>query len=95
MIIETITVTTTPTSLKALIETARGTTLLLKSCQGIIIRNDSGVIILGSDPETDTPITLLDPAVPQNFESHIATNIGRTLLSVGAGTAVVGVVISQ
>lgn len=93
MIIETVTLSTVPTSLGVLVETARGgKDWDRRSATGVIIRNDSGADVYGSDKFTATPVLLTDSDQP--FESHLASSIWETLLSAVDGT-VVGLIISQ
>ena len=98
MIIETLTVTTTPTSVAALLDTARSTS---RSKNGRITGYNFRVAITETEPvlveEADTvaAVTLLDPANDQPFASFTDFDINQCLLSVGTGTVDVQVIISQ
>ena len=96
MIIETVTVTTTPTSLYSLINTERSSVLPEEQhhCVGLTIRNLGTVDILISDPDTNTPVLACDASESQIFESHLTQNIHQTLLSASENVTA-GIIISQ
>ena len=101
MIIETITVTTTPTSIKDLIETARGgaltgSTTRVDSMLFEVPTDSTGVVkIEQSDGETNTPVTLLDAANTRWAASFPAFKLEEVLLSVASGTQAVGILAPQ
>lgn len=97
MIIENITVTSTPTSLYDLLVSAGRTDLESKqyNVRSISARIDqaSSVIVYASDPNTIIPVVLVDPANSQPYESHIDSNLHQTMLSAGS-SVILGVIIS-
>ena len=98
MIIETITVTTTPTSILALLNTARSTTRAKNNLvDSIMFRIDSTStkVVSIEEVDTDTAVTLLDPANTQPFAAFEAFNLEESLLSVDSATVAVGIIASQ
>ncbi len=102
MIIEKVTVTDTPTSVKELITTARpnlpdGHTIPEK-CKTITVKyaaTETAVVLL-SDEDTTTPITLLDNVTEKyKFSSIDDFSLTEALLSVASGTVLVDVIISE
>ena len=98
MIIETLTVTTTPTSIADLLDTARGTTRAKNGrVSGFNFRVDIAETepVLIEEADTDTAVTLLDPANGQTFGSWTDIDMRQSLLSVASGTVDVGMIASQ
>jgi hypothetical protein len=94
MILEKVTLTTTPKSLYELITEKRALpNPTVHSARGLIIRNTNLLTVLGSDTKTVDPVTLTDSS--NEFESHIVTDLHETHLSVDSGTGTVDLVISQ
>jgi len=95
MIIEEITVTTTPTPLYDLLAVTGRDMPSTPTVSACSLRAIDSVVIMGSDPLSVRPVVFCDPANGQPFESHMTMNLYQTLLSVDSGTAKVGVVISD
>lgn len=97
MIIETISVTTTPTSLKDLIVATGRTDLGNKQYNtrsvSFRVAEDATEIVYASESDTVNPVILLNPATAQPYESHLDSNINTTLLHASANVTV-GVIIS-
>ena len=97
MIIETITVTTTPTTLYDLLIAAGRTDLANKTTgiKSVTLRVDESAseIVYAEDKDTVAKIKILDPANSQPYESHIDSSLSQTLLSASANVSV-GVLIS-
>ncbi len=96
MIIETVTVTTVPTSIHDLIISVR-TNLGAKSekCKSIVVRNFSGNDILASDSATVVPVLICDVSESQGFASFSDVNLHQTFLSASLTGSSVGLIISQ
>ena len=108
MIIETVTVTTTPTSILALIQTARGESTATNNVASgqndhvteILFRCDSAGLekVYIEESNTGTAVTLLNPLdqiTPQNFASFSNVDLRSTLLSAETTTVSVGIIASQ
>ena len=90
--IETITVTTTPTKLIALIGAARGgITIKQPTTKSIIVRSLDDVKVMVREPSTVSPVPLLDPVNDQKFAT-LDTGPWEIFLSCESGTASVGVI---
>ena len=100
MIIEVITVTTTPTSLINLLAAAgrdlaaEGKTAKARSV-AFRLPVASTDVVRCEEVGTQSPVVLLDPANGQPYESHLEVNLHQTLLSVSALTSSVGLIVSQ
>lgn len=101
MIIETLTVTTTPTSLLDLLNTARST-VATKSpkISSVLFRIDTGSlkVVSAEDVNTVESVIILDPGntiQPQPFASYEGFNLEESLISVDSGTVAVGMIASQ
>jgi hypothetical protein len=102
MIIEKVTVTDTPTSVKSLLETARPDLpeghAIPDKCRTITVKyaaTETAVVLL-SDENTTTPITILDNVTEKiKFASIDDFSLTEALLSVASGTVVVDVIISE
>lgn len=98
MIIETLTVTTTPTSIASLLDTARGG---VRTKNGRVEGFSFRVGIAETEPllieetDTDTAVVLLDPENGQTFASWTDIDMAQSLLSVTTGTVDVGMIASQ
>ncbi len=98
MIIETITVTTTPATILSLLETARGTARTKNGkITGYLFRVNPTETepVLVEEADTSSAVTLLDPANDQPFASFTDFDLNQSLLSVASGTVAVGIIISQ
>jgi len=101
MIIEEISVTSSPTKLLDLINTARSQVSFIGNIKvsSIAYRIDSSVVeaVFCAEDDTATAIKLMDPTldVPQLYASHEETDIDQIILSVVAGPVSVGVIASQ
>ena len=98
MIIETLTVTTVPTSIAALLDVARSSTRV-KSGQvdgfNFRVPTTETEAVLITEVDTNTAVVLLDPANGQTFASWTDIDMQQTLLSVASGTVAVGMIASQ
>jgi hypothetical protein len=95
MVIEKLTVTTTPTSILDLIITARGSYEGNTYSTAVQIKSSSaGVAVLAEDLDTANPISILDPNDLLTYESHVSFNLAEMLLSVAAGTQEVDLIAS-
>ena len=100
MIIEIVTVTTTPKSLYDLLVAAGRDPEAERKSESIKsvsfrLPEVSTDVVYCSDKDTVAPVILLDPANAQPYESHLDANLHRTFLSVSAGTSDVGMIVSQ
>jgi len=96
--IEVLTVTTTPTSLRDLIETARSITLPdLVSVRQLIMKvaQDVTDIVYLEDPDTVTPVRALDPAESEWSVAFPVRKLDDVILSSGAGDVEVEIIIGQ
>lgn len=100
MIIETLTVTPTPTSIYSLLVTAgrdlvaEGKDLTIKTLN-FRIDEASVKVVYASEADTVTPVILVDPAKGQPYAHHDDYNLHQTLLSVGSDTVLIGLIASQ
>ncbi len=99
MIVEKVTVTTTPTTLKALIETARGSGVTSKATDMTIRYNeDETALVYMSDPNTSAAnrALVLDAQTEEivQFTAPIF-NLEKVLLNTNSGTVEVDLIISQ
>ena len=98
MIIGTLTVTTTPTTIFDLVETARGTDLNKSDAitEALFRTPSIGTAkIYIEETGTATAVTLLDPADGQAFASYSDFDLKQCLLSSESGSVSVGIVASQ
>lgn len=100
MLVEKITVTTSPTSVYDLIKTARPTKSqgVSSKCKTITFKYAAAEtkVVLLSDADTTTPITLLDNAMENIRAASIDDfSITEALLSVAADTVLVDIIISE
>ena len=98
MIVERVTVTTTPTSIKALIDTARGVLNTPAKCISISLKYNAleTKVVKMSDAKTANAVTILDnvtEGIPDcSFDNF---DISQVLLNTTATTIGVDVIISQ
>jgi hypothetical protein len=95
MITEQITVTTTFTSIKDLIETARSATLGNSKCVGVKLTYTDTVEITMKDTESIVPITILDGTNSIVFAEFITIDFDKVLLKAASGTVAVNVIVEQ
>jgi hypothetical protein len=98
MIIEILTVTTTPTTISDLLETARGGARTKNGrVEGFNFRVDVSetVAVLIEESDTSAAVTLLDPANGQTFAAWTDIDMDQSLLSAASGTVDVGMIASQ
>lgn len=98
MKVERVTVTTTPTSIQALVQAQRASGTIPKKCGNVLLKYDvaeSEPIYL-TDAETTNQVKVLDNIV-ENMRSASFDDwdISLVLLSVDTGTVEVDVIISQ
>lgn len=98
MISEQITVTDTPTSIKALIETARSGASVPAKASGVMLRYDvdETAVVSLTDAGSSTGAVVLDANTESLFSTAFsATNIEQILLATASGTVTVHVIVEQ
>jgi len=95
MIAEKITVTTTPTTIHSLICQARGEALGNDNIKSVMFRTSGSAAVLMEEKNTNTAVTMLDPANDQPFIAYEDFNLTNIKLSVASATAEVEVIASQ